>query len=68
MKTTQEAIRTLQKTGEYTFSGLSREESRAAAAELAKAAMKADRAIGITSRYGIARDAFGYYSARQISD
>jgi len=68
MKTTQEAIRTLQKTGEYTFSGLSREESRVAATELARAAMKADRAIGIASRYGIARNAFGYYSARQIND
>jgi len=68
MKNTQEAIRTLQKTGEYTFSGMTRGESRTAATELARATMEADRANGTTSRYGIARDTFGFYSARQIND
>ena len=62
-----EAIRTLQKTGEFKFDGLSREESRKVAAELAKAAMKEDRKYSIESNYGIARDAFGYYFTKEIN-
>lgn len=62
-----EAIRTLQKTGEFKFEGLSREESRKAATELAKAAMKEDRKYGIESKYGIARDVFGYYFSKEIN-
>ena len=64
---TAEAIRRLQKDGEYRFSGLSREESRAAAEELARAAIKDDRRNGIESRFGIAKDAFGYCFAAQIN-
>lgn len=68
MKNMNEAIRRLQKDGEYRFEGLSREESRKAAAELAKAAMSEDRKYGMQSSFGIARDAFGYYFAVQIND
>lgn len=57
----KEAARRLQKDGEYRFEGLGREESRRAAATLARAAMKEDRKNGIQSSFGIARDAFGYY-------
>ena len=63
----KDAIRRLQKDGEYRFSGLSREESKAAATELAIAAMRDDRKNGIESGFGIARDAFGYYFAAQIN-
>ena len=63
----KDAIRRLQKDGEYKFSGLSREESKAAATELANAAMNDDRRNGIESSFGIARDAFGYYFAAQIN-
>ena len=55
----KEAIRRLQKDGEYRFEGLGREESRKEATTLAKAAMKEDRKNGIQSSFGIARDAFG---------
>ena len=64
---TKDAIRRLQKDGEYRFSELSREESKAAATELAIAAMRDDRKNGIESGFGIARDAFGYYFAAQIN-
>lgn len=64
----KEAIRRLQKDGECRFEGLSREESRKAATELARAAMRDDRKNGIESSFGIARDAFGYYFAAQIND
>lgn len=67
MKNMNEAVRRLQKDGEYRFEGLGREESRRAAAELAKAAMKDDRKNGTQSSFGIARDAFGYYFAAQIN-
>ena len=51
MKITQkDAIRRLQKDGEYRFQGLSREESKKAAMELAKAAMKEDRKYGIEKK------------------
>ena len=43
-------------------------ESKKAAMELAKAAMKEDRKYGIESNYGIARDVFGYYFAKEIND
>lgn len=68
MKNMKEAVRRLQKDGEYRFEGLGREESRKAATELAKAAMKEDRENGIQSSFGIARNAFGYYFAAQIND
>ena len=68
MKNMKEAIRRLQKDGEYGFEGLGREESRKEATTLAKAAMKEDRKNGIQSSFGIARDAFGYYFAVQIND
>lgn len=68
MKPTAESIRRLQKDGEYRFDGLSRDESRAAATELAGAAARDDRKYGIDSRFGIARDAFGYYYAAAIKD
>ncbi len=67
MKDMKEAVRRLQKDGEYRFEGLCREESRRAATELAKAAMEDDRRNGIKSSFGIARDAFGYYFAAQIN-
>lgn len=67
MKDMKEAIRNLQKNGEYRFEGLNREESRRAATRLAKAAMEDDRKNGIGSSFGIARDAFGYYFAAQIN-
>ena len=59
----KEEIRRLQKEGELKFEGLTREESRAEATKLAKAAKKDDLANGIECEYGIARDAFGYYRA-----
>lgn len=62
-----DAIRRLQKDGEYRFEGLSREESKQAAIALANAAMEDDRKYGIESNFGIARDAFGYYFAAQIN-
>ena len=61
----REDIRRLQKDGEYHFEGLSREQSRKAARELAGAAMKEDRENGIQSSFGVGRDAFGYYFAMQ---
>ncbi len=67
MKNMKEAIRHLQKNGEYRFEGFGREESRRAATELAKAAMREDRKYGVESSFGIARDAFGYYFAAQIN-
>lgn len=67
MKDINEAIRHLQKDGEYRFEGLGREESRRAATELAKAAMRENRKHGIESSFGIARDAFGYYFAAQVN-
>ena len=67
MKNMKEAVRRLQKDGEYRFEGLGREESRRAAARLAKAAMEDDKKNGIESSFGIARDAFGYYFAAQIN-
>ena len=63
----KEAIRRLQKDGEYRFPGLTRGESKKAAEVLAEAAMKEDRKHGIQSSFGIARDAFGYYFAVQIN-
>lgn len=64
----KDQIRRLQKEGEYRFEGLSREESKKAATELAKVATRDDRKYGITnSTYGIARDAFGYYKAVSIN-
>ena len=66
--TRKDAIRRLQKDGEYKFQGLTREESRKAATDLARATMKEDRKNGIISNFGIARDAFGYYYAAQIND
>lgn len=69
MKITQkDEIRCLQKDGEFHFDGLSREESRKSAEELARAAMNDDRKYGIKSNFGIARDAFGYYFAVQINN
>ena len=59
-------IRRLQKDGEYRFIGLSRSESKKAATELSKAAMEDDRRNGTESRFGIARDAFGYYYSKAI--
>ena len=67
MKNMKEAIRNLQKNGEYRFEGMSREESRRAATRLAKAAMEDDKKNGIESSFGIARDAFGYYFVAQIN-
>lgn len=64
----KEAIRRLQKDGAYHFEGLTREESRKAATELAKAAMKDDRKNGIDSKFGICRDAFGYYFSVAINE
>ena len=63
----KDAIRRLHKDGEFRFEGLTREQSSAAAENLAKAAMADDRRYGIESRFGIARDAFGYYFAIQIN-
>jgi len=63
-----EEIRTLQKNGEFHFEGLTREESRKAATELARAAMWEDRKYGVESQFGIARDAFGYYFAAHINN
>lgn len=65
--TENEAIRYLQKNGEYHFEGLDRNESRAVAAKLSNAAMDYDRKYGIESSFGIARDAFGYYFSAQIN-
>ena len=63
----EEAIRRLQKDGEYRFPGLTREQSKKAATDLAKATMNEDRKNGIHSNFGIARDAFGFYYAAQIN-
>lgn len=63
----KDKIRRLQKDGEYRFIGLSRSESKKAATELSKAAMEDDRKNGIESRFGIARDAFGYYYSKVIN-
>ena len=59
----KDEIRRLQKEGEFKFEGLTREESRNRATKLAKAARRDDLKNGIDCNYGIARDAFGYYSA-----
>ena len=59
----KEKIRRFQKEGEFKFEGLTREESRNRATKLAKAARRDDLKNGIDCKYGIARDAFGYYSA-----
>ena len=67
MKNMKEAVRRLQKDGEYRFEGLGREESRRDATELAKVAMREDRKYGIESSLGIAKDAVGYYFAAQIN-
>lgn len=68
MKITQkDAIRRLQKDGKYRFQGLSREESKKAAMELARAAMAEDKKYGINSSFGISKDAFGYYFAKEIN-
>ena len=64
---TSEAIRRLQKDGEYRFPGLSRSESKTAATELALKAMREDHKRGFESNFGIAMDAFGYYFAAQIN-
>ena len=63
----KEAIRRLQKDGVYRFPGLNKDESKKAAKALVKAAMNADRENGIDSAFGIAKDAFGYYYAKQIN-
>lgn len=63
----KDQIRRLQKDGEFRFEGLPREQSKKAAEELARAAQLEDRKHGIESRFGIARDAFGYYSAVQMN-
>ena len=63
----KDKIRRLQKDGEYRFIGLSRSESKKAASELSRAAMDDDRRNGISSRFGIARDAFGYYYSKEIN-
>ena len=64
----KEQIRRLQKDGIYKFEGLSKEESRKQAIKLAKEAMKEDQKWKIKSKFGIARNAFGYYMAVQIND
>lgn len=63
----KDKIRRLQKDGEYHFEGLSPNESRKAAEELAQATMMEDRKNGVESCFGIARDAFGYYFAVQLN-
>ena len=68
MTNLNEQIRTLQKTGEYRFEGMTREESRNAATNLAKKAKAFDRKYGVECNYRIARDAFGYYKAVVIND
>ena len=45
---------------------MNRAESKKAATELSKAAMEEDRRNGIESRFGIARDAFGYYYSKAL--
>ena len=62
----REAIRRLQKDGRFYFEGMTREESRKAATDLARAATRDERKNGNESQYGIARDAFGYYFAAVI--
>ena len=62
----KDKIRRLQKDGEYRFIGLSRSESKKAATELSKAAMEDDRRNGTESRFGIERDAFGYYYSKAL--
>ncbi|MBQ7574367.1 MAG: hypothetical protein IJT23_08920 [Clostridia bacterium] len=64
----EEAIRRLQKDGEYRFPGLTREQTKKAASTLATETMAKDRKNGIKSSFGIARDAFGCYYAVQIND
>ena len=59
----KDAIRKLQKDGDFRFSGLTRAESKTAVAELAEAAMNDDSSNGIESCFGVGRDAFGYYFA-----
>lgn len=63
MKSTiNDTLRRLQKEGEYHFEGLTREESRAEAAKLAKKAIAYDKKWDIKAgSFGIARDGFGYY-------
>ena len=62
----KDAIRKLQKDGDFRFSVLTRAVSKTAVAELAEAAMNDDRSNGIESCFGVGRDAFGYYFAAQI--
>ena len=62
----KDKIRRLQKDGEYRFIGLSRSESKKAVTELSKAAMEDDRRNGTECRFGIARDAFGYYYSKVL--
>ena len=59
----KDKIRRLQKDGQFKFEGLTREESRKLAENLATTARRDDLKNGIDCKYGIARDAFGYYSA-----
>ena len=68
MANLNEQIRTLQKTGEYGFEGMTREESKQAAINLAKKAKAFDRKHGVECNYGISRNAFGYYKAVVIND
>ena len=68
MTNLNEQIRTLQKTGEYSFEGMTREESRQVATTLAKKAKAFDRKYGVKCNYGISRNAFGYYKAVVIND
>ena len=67
IKVNEEEIRRLQKDGEYRFPGLTKGQSKIAATALSEAAMNEDRRRGIQSRFGIVRDAFGYYYAVQIN-
>lgn len=66
--TTKDKIRRLQKDGIFRFEGLTKEESRKAAARLAEKATAEDRKNGINCKFGIVRDVFGYYYAAQIND
>ena len=68
MRIEKDMIRELQKAGEYKFKGLTREESKIAATELAVAAREQDKQNGIESSYGIGRDGFGFYKAIQINN
>lgn len=60
-KITADMIRQLQKSGTYTFDGVSREESKILAVKLARAASDE------YATYGIARNAFGYYMSAQLN-